>query len=362
MSAFEINILGASGGPLDGGNQGILLSKAGSDALKKYICIDAGSGLRQITSMLIKNAKMKNARQEFLCQDDMTESLFENLEEPVGCFVDKSSSIMRGLGPSATPQDGESVMTLALRIFNKVEECYITHPHLDHVAALAINTPACNSNGKSIWGLRPTVEALKKHIFNDVIWPNLLEEPRMKLRVNSLDEAQRHRVSCIPNWFITPLRLMHGVTVHGSNPCPSTAYLVEDDATKDAILVFGDLESDLISRRRFVSNIWRHLSKTVAFEKLKAIVIECSCPNATKDEHLFGHLSPKYLVHELKSLSKVYGRPLDGLHVIIVHVKMASGGRDPRLVILDEVRQLAAAEGLGKIVISIAIEGYTFVV
>lgn len=361
MAAFEVNILGASGGPLEGGNQGILLSEAGNDPTKNYICIDAGSGLRQIASMMADNAKSPN-KSSLDWGRDKIESLFQNIEEPMSRFVDKDSQIMRGLGPSAIVHQGETVMGSAVRVFDRIKEWYITHPHLDHIAALAINSPACGSADKRVWGLRSTVDALKNHIFNDVIWPNLLVEPRMNLKINALEESQRHIVECIPNWFITPLRVSHGTTVRSGSPCTSTVYLIEDSISEKALLICGDLESDLVSKRRFVSNIWKHLGKAVAFEKLRAIVIECSCSNTTKDEHLFGHLSPRYLVYELKQLSQIYRRKLDGLHVIIMHTKMEPGKNDPRLVILEEVRRQAEIEDLGKVIFSIAVQGYTFVV
>jgi cAMP phosphodiesterase len=54
----------------------------------------------------------------------------------------------------------------------------ITHPHLDHLAGFAINTAAfhATSRPKTVAALPSTVEAMKRHIFNDVIWPNLTDE------------------------------------------------------------------------------------------------------------------------------------------------------------------------------------------
>lgn len=54
----------------------------------------------------------------------------------------------------------------------------ITHPHLDHVSGMAINTPALEygREAKSIFALPSTIEAIKAHIFNDLIWPNLSDE------------------------------------------------------------------------------------------------------------------------------------------------------------------------------------------
>lgn len=54
----------------------------------------------------------------------------------------------------------------------------ITHPHLDHVSAMGINTPALEygREAKAIVALPHCIEAIKNHIFNDSIWPNLSDE------------------------------------------------------------------------------------------------------------------------------------------------------------------------------------------
>ena len=54
----------------------------------------------------------------------------------------------------------------------------ITHPHLDHFSGFAINTAAFHntSKPKRLAALPFTVNAIKAHIFNDIIWPNLTDE------------------------------------------------------------------------------------------------------------------------------------------------------------------------------------------
>jgi len=54
----------------------------------------------------------------------------------------------------------------------------ITHPHLDHLSGFAINTAAFHntSRPKRLAALPFCVNAIKQHIFNDLIWPNLTDE------------------------------------------------------------------------------------------------------------------------------------------------------------------------------------------
>ena len=74
---------------------------------------------------------------------------------------------------------GYSARANALHIFRELMHAFlITHPHLDHLAAMGINTPALEygREAKTIVALDATIEAIKTHIFNDSIWPNLSDE------------------------------------------------------------------------------------------------------------------------------------------------------------------------------------------
>ena len=73
----------------------------------------------------------------------------------------------------------ESARANALYIVRECVSTYlITHPHLDHLSAFAINTAAFHntSRPKRLAALPSTVNAIKNHIFNDIIWPNLTDE------------------------------------------------------------------------------------------------------------------------------------------------------------------------------------------
>jgi cAMP phosphodiesterase len=67
----------------------------------------------------------------------------------------------------------------ALYLFREILHAFlITHPHLDHLSGMAINTPALEygREAKAIVALPSTIEAIKSHIFNDWLWPNLSDE------------------------------------------------------------------------------------------------------------------------------------------------------------------------------------------
>jgi cAMP phosphodiesterase len=73
----------------------------------------------------------------------------------------------------------ESARANAVHVVREHVSTYlITHPHLDHLCGFAINTAAFHntSRPKRLAALPFTVNAIKAHIFNDIIWPNLTDE------------------------------------------------------------------------------------------------------------------------------------------------------------------------------------------
>lgn len=71
-----------------------------------------------------------------------------------------------------------SAKTNAAKIQGDLIDTYlITHPHLDHISGFVINTAGlAGPRRKKLAGLPGTIQALKTHIFNNIIWPNLSDE------------------------------------------------------------------------------------------------------------------------------------------------------------------------------------------
>ncbi len=75
---------------------------------------------------------------------------------------------------------GTGVGDLSLEEMRRIERVFLTHSHLDHVAALPLMVDAVGAGRNhplQINALPGTIQALQAHIFNDVIWPDFSRIP-----------------------------------------------------------------------------------------------------------------------------------------------------------------------------------------
>jgi len=233
----------------------------------------------------------------------------------------------------------------------------ITHPHLDHIAGFAINTASFQhtSRPKRVAALPSTIDAIKTHIFNDVIWPNMSDEDGgigfvsyMRLveggNIQFGDGESRGYIEvcdglAVKCWSVSHGQCMHKHRSHGSNsgstqevyndalsrrasqhattptglqhtqsyahpgdmmrPIDSSAFFLRDDHSGSEVLIFGDVEPDSLSLSPRTSQVWSDAASKIVAGLLTGILIECSYDDSQSDETLFGHLAPRHLIAEL---------------------------------------------------------------
>lgn len=237
----------------------------------------------------------------------------------------------------------------------------ITHPHLDHISGFAINTASFQhtSRPKRIAALPATIDAIKNHIFNDVIWPNMSDEDGgvgfvsyMRLveggNIQYGDGESRGYIEvcdglAAKSWSVShgqcmrkhrshrsgsgstheafngtmsrraslhatpPTNLQHSQSYgHPSDrmrPIDSSAFFLRDDHTGHEILIFGDVEPDSLALSPRNGQVWSDAASKVTAGVLTGVLIECSYDDSQSDETLFGHLAPRHLIAELKDLA-----------------------------------------------------------
>lgn len=354
---FHLTVLGSSGGPLDGKTCSYLLHTLDLSILDivqrripgKLICVDAGVGLSAINEIILNERSMaKLGTPEIL--RSYSDSL--DLERYISCAT----------SPFNAPHSGLLYET-ALEVLNSISDYLITHPHLDHIAGLVINLAGLDhTRTTNVWGLDFTILALRQHIFNGVIWPNLLcAENGNFVQLNSFGN-QKCEFGLGEDFSVCAFSVNHGVVSDGLQrqllACnyPSNSFLIRSNVLSRSLLIFGDLETSSLNKQ-----IWDAIAPLVALGLLAAIVIECSTCNVPEDTPLFGHLTPKHLLAELAYLGGAVGgaRPLEGLQILVGHVKENGLGIEPRKTILAELQALEKSYSLG-CVFSIALPGITY--
>jgi len=222
--------------------------------------------------------------------------------------------------------------------FDDVRAWCISHPHLDHTAGLAENI-VDGTGIRPLYGLPSTIDALRDHVYNGVIWANFGnegKEPLRRLRYERMVPGRPVRADEV-GLTLEALPLAHGTTT-------STVFLISDDTS--TIAYFGDTGPDLVEKSAKLDAVWQRLAPLVRGHRLRAIFIEASYPSDRADSLLFGHLTPRHLMVELRALAamanpSVPQTALQGVTLVVQHIK-PTGGPTPaaREVIEAELKAL----------------------
>ncbi len=181
---------------------------------------------------------------------------------------------------------GTGIGDLALDDLWPIRHVFLTHAHLDHVAGLPMLVDSIfNENFDeplTVYARRETLDAIKAHLFNDVIWPDFAKLP-------SEDNPMLRYVKCDPGDTVTiKNREFHAIDVFHS--VPSLGYTVQNSGGVFAIS--GDTRTN--------ETLWPVLN---ACDDLKVLVIEVSFPDEQeKLATMAGHYCPRTMSLDLAHL------------------------------------------------------------
>lgn len=182
---------------------------------------------------------------------------------------------------------GTGVGTLAIDALRRIDHVFLTHSHIDHIAFVPLLVDAVariRDRPITIYGLAPTLKALRDHIFNSVIAPDFARlpnasSPAIRYQPIALGEA----VEC-SGGRIVALPAVHSV--------PAVGYQL--DSGRASLVFSGDSAGG--------NAFWERVN---AIANLRYLIIETAFPESdyalARDA---AHLYPSTLAGELDKLKR----------------------------------------------------------
>ncbi|KAI9795290.1 MAG: 3',5'-cyclic-nucleotide phosphodiesterase pde1 [Piccolia ochrophora] len=382
--AFQVIVLGSGGGPLEDNCTGFLVRSTATDWAKgSILAVDAGTGLAAISRILQESAssvsytkvqKESRAGNHYNSSNGAPNTREDLRSSKRAKQVTNDDPNQTAPDPMAGPNEHDrpefgpfsgarlpfqSADANAAYITRELISTYLlTHPHLDHISAFVINTPSFQftSKPKRLAAPPATIDAIKAHVFNEVIWPNLSDEDggvglisytrlneggsmqlgegegrgyiticdglgvkcfcvthqtytkRQSHRGSNAGLHHEHGGSVSSPRVATPSADPERVNFHGLGMdrtivIDSTAYFIRDEHSGKEILMFGDIEPDSLSLFPRTAQVWAEAAPKIAAGMLTGVFMECSYDNSQSDATLFGHLAPRHVIEELKTLA-----------------------------------------------------------
>jgi cAMP phosphodiesterase len=194
---------------------------------------------------------------------------------------------------------GSLTSGLDLKAQFRLNACLVSHAHLDHIrdlATIADNRCQADCEPLIVAATRETLGVLKKHFFNNKIWPDFTSIPNKARPTIQYVELKPEKRTLIAGYTVRSVLVNHTIE--------SSGFIVEGPDA--AIGYSGDTGP--------TDRLWELLNKT---ENLKALLLEVSFPNREQRvATISGHHTPRTLFKDLKK----YKSPKD-LPTLLYHMK-----------------------------------------
>ena len=213
---------------------------------------------------------------------------------------------------------GTGVGDLSLDEMRRVDHVFLTHSHLDHIAALPLMIDAVASQRRAplkVHALAPTIEALKTHVFNNVIWPDFSRIPSERTPLLTFEPMEAGGTVHLKGKSIEALPAAHTV--------PAVGYSARSHASGGCWVFSGDTGGD--------AAFWTRVNEL----PVRMLVIETAFSNDERQlAEVSRHLSPHQLASELDSIADGAAYPIYITHTkpaqtqtIMSEVANTTGGR-----------------------------------
>jgi HD-GYP domain-containing protein (c-di-GMP phosphodiesterase class II)/ribonuclease BN (tRNA processing enzyme) len=181
-----------------------------------------------------------------------------------------------------------------------INHIFLTHSHADHITDLPFIIETFFESRETpltIYALEETIEVLKKHSFNDVIWPDFTKIKLLKNDTFSLilKPIKINEITKIHNYSIKAIEANHI-----SGAC--------------GFVIKKNHQGFIISGDTYINPyMWEEIEKD---EDIKSLLIECSYPDKLQElAKITRHLTPELIAKELEKLTR------KNLSVFYYHLK-----------------------------------------
>lgn len=212
---------------------------------------------------------------------------------------------------------GTGIGDLPLQTLRGIDDVFITHAHLDHIAGLPLYVDSVQGRGGRppvrVHARAETLDALRTHVFNDVIWPDFSRIEGQQGPLMSFSPIAPGDIVEAGDLRVGAVDVVHGV--------PALGYWIEH---RDRCFAYsGDTRTN--------RTLWHALN---ARPRVDLLIVDVSFPDA---QHALaqrsGHYCPATLVADLAQLEH---RPAIRLtaakpgeeSAILAEVRAALPGRD----------------------------------
>ncbi len=193
----------------------------------------------------------------------------------------------------------------------KLEVCLVSHSHLDHVrdlATLADNRCQMTCEPLVVAGTAATLASLKRHFFNNELWPDFTQISTSSGPVLKFLELDLEKPVELAGKRVRAVSVTHTIDTAG--------FIIEGDS--GAFAYSGDTGP--------TDRFWELLSET---PNLKALLMEVSFPNRESGlAKVSGHHTPATLAEDMKKLSQTSrsggaknGQAPESLPTLLYHIK-----------------------------------------
>lgn len=224
---------------------------------------------------------------------------------------------------------GTGVADLSLAKLAAIDHVFLTHTHLDHIAALPmlVDTVGDQRGGRplTVYATAASIDILRQHIFNWAVWPDFSEIPCKEapfLRFQTIELGQK---TLIDGRSITPLPAEHTV--------PAVGYHL--DSGQGSLVFSGDTTVN--------DAFWPIVNQ---IDNLQVLIIETAFPNQERQLAIASkHLCPDLLAEELTRLTRAVDIYITHLkpgkiEQTLMEIEACAGAFNPRMLRNNQIFEI----------------------